>query len=290
MMWVEKSTVLPSARHWRINWMIARAAMTSRPEVASSKMMTSGSWMIVRAIETFCLHAGRELADAAVGEGVDAERGEQGVAAAAIVGLGDAGEVGVVAQGLLGGEALVELGGAGEEAELAAGGEGSARASTPAISMRPASGRRRVAIIRRVVVLPAPLGPSSAKMRPGAQVRSRSSTACRTSLLRSMVRRCWRDRANRLASLWTAITGATIAEIARRPTAPDISSVGDALEGLVHQFADPWAFLRELIQNAIDAGSEQIEVRIDHDADRGMMVIEVADAGEGMTREIIDTG
>lgn len=69
---------------------------------------------------------------------------------------------------------------------------------------------------------------------------------------------------------------------------PDISSVGDALEGLVHQFADPWAFLRELIQNAIDAGSEQIEVRIDHDADRGMMVIEVADAGEGMTREIID--
>ncbi len=70
---------------------------------------------------------------------------------------------------------------------------------------------------------------------------------------------------------------------------PDISSVGDALEGLVHQFSDPWAFLRELIQNAIDAGSEQIEVRIDHDAERGMMVIEVADAGEGMTREIIDT-
>lgn len=70
---------------------------------------------------------------------------------------------------------------------------------------------------------------------------------------------------------------------------PDISSVGDALEGLVHQFADPWAFLRELIQNAIDAGSEQIDVRIEHEARRGLMVIEVADAGEGMTREIIDT-
>ncbi len=70
---------------------------------------------------------------------------------------------------------------------------------------------------------------------------------------------------------------------------PDISSVGDALEGLVHQFADPWAFLRELIQNAIDAGSEQIDVRIDHEGERGLMVIEVADAGEGMTREIIDT-
>jgi HSP90 family molecular chaperone len=71
--------------------------------------------------------------------------------------------------------------------------------------------------------------------------------------------------------------------------APDISSVGDALEGLVHQFADPWAFLRELIQNAIDAGSGQIEVRIDHDAAKGTMTIEVVDSGEGMTREIIDT-
>jgi len=70
---------------------------------------------------------------------------------------------------------------------------------------------------------------------------------------------------------------------------PDISSVGDALEGLVHQFADPWAFLRELIQNAIDAGSEEIDVRISHEGERGLMVIEVADAGEGMTREIIDT-
>ncbi len=70
---------------------------------------------------------------------------------------------------------------------------------------------------------------------------------------------------------------------------PDISSVGDALEGLVHQFADPWAFLRELIQNAIDAGSGQIEVRIDHDEAKGTMTIEVVDSGEGMTREIIDT-
>ncbi len=69
---------------------------------------------------------------------------------------------------------------------------------------------------------------------------------------------------------------------------PDISSVGEALEGLVHQFADPWAFLRELVQNSMDAGSEQIDVRIDHDAALGMMVIEVADAGEGMNREIID--
>ena len=75
----------------------------------------------------------------------------------------------------------------------------------------------------------------------------------------------------------------------------EIHGVGDALEGLIHQFADPWAFLRELIQNAIDAGSGQIEVRIDHqvaeaaEPANGTMVIEVADSGEGMTREIIDT-
>ncbi len=67
------------------------------------------------------------------------------------------------------------------------------------------------------------------------------------------------------------------------------TSAGGCAEGLVHQFADPWAFLRELIQNAIDAGTEQIDVRIDHDPARGTMVIEFADFGEGMTREIIDT-
>ena len=70
---------------------------------------------------------------------------------------------------------------------------------------------------------------------------------------------------------------------------PDIASVGDALEGLVHQFADRWAFLRELVQNAIDAGTAEIDVRIDHDPTRGQMTIEVADHGEGMNREIIDT-
>ena len=76
---------------------------------------------------------------------------------------------------------------------------------------------------------------------------------------------------------------------AMRDGAQDITNVGDALEGLVHQFADPWAFLRELVQNAVDAGSAQLDVSIEHDAPRGTMIIEVADSGEGMTREIIDT-
>jgi molecular chaperone HtpG len=68
-----------------------------------------------------------------------------------------------------------------------------------------------------------------------------------------------------------------------------VSGIGGAIAGLVHQFADPWAFLRELVQNSIDAGSPQIDVRIEHDAARGVMTVEVADAGEGMTREVIDT-
>jgi hypothetical protein len=73
------------------------------------------------------------------------------------------------------------------------------------------------------------------------------------------------------------------------PASSDISNVGEALDSLVHQFADPWAFLRELVQNSIDAGTAQIDVRIDHDAARGTMTIEVADFGEGMTRDVIDT-
>ncbi|PRP92786.1 heat shock protein 90 [Enhygromyxa salina] len=76
----------------------------------------------------------------------------------------------------------------------------------------------------------------------------------------------------------------------------EASEVGDALETLVHQFSDPWSFLRELIQNAIDAGSPEIDLRIDHEPpddpngdDPGLMIVEVVDAGAGMDRQIIDT-
>ena len=78
------------------------------------------------------------------------------------------------------------------------------------------------------------------------------------------------------------------------PVRDEAMEVGEALEALVHQFADPWSFLRELIQNAIDAGSGEIEVRVDHepsdsDDDPGVMIVEVADSGDGMDRQIIDT-
>ncbi len=65
------------------------------------------------------------------------------------------------------------------------------------------------------------------------------------------------------------------------------------LDDLVNQFADPLSFFRELIQNAIDAGSGQVDVYFDFEpdgaGDAGTMVVHVDDFGEGMNREIIET-
>ena len=63
--------------------------------------------------------------------------------------------------------------------------------------------------------------------------------------------------------------------------------VHEALAGLVHQFADPMACFRELVQNAVDAGSAEIDIRFEHTD--GRLVIHVDDYGEGMDRTIIDT-
>lgn len=63
-----------------------------------------------------------------------------------------------------------------------------------------------------------------------------------------------------------------------------------ALEELVHQFADPYAFVRELVQNAIDANSAEIEIDVAFSAngDDGVITISVDDSGDGMNREIIE--
>lgn len=63
--------------------------------------------------------------------------------------------------------------------------------------------------------------------------------------------------------------------------------MAEALAGLVHQFADPMACFRELVQNAVDAGSTEIDIRFEH-VD-GRLVVHVDDYGEGMDRHIIDT-
>ncbi|MDX2086431.1 MAG: ATP-binding protein [Kofleriaceae bacterium] len=62
----------------------------------------------------------------------------------------------------------------------------------------------------------------------------------------------------------------------------DQGIVGD----VIAQFADPLAFYRELVQNAIDAGSPAVHVSLAYDA--GHVVVRVADRGGGMTRDILE--
>ncbi len=59
------------------------------------------------------------------------------------------------------------------------------------------------------------------------------------------------------------------------------------VDDLVRQFADPYAFLRELVQNSIDAGARSIRVHMDRDA-RGGAAWSVTDDGAGMTLELIE--
>jgi len=59
---------------------------------------------------------------------------------------------------------------------------------------------------------------------------------------------------------------------------------------LVRQFAQPLAFLRELVQNSLDAGSNTVEVKVTYAEEDGLACLQVADSGEGMDREIIDKG
>jgi molecular chaperone HtpG len=64
----------------------------------------------------------------------------------------------------------------------------------------------------------------------------------------------------------------------------DPGIVGD----IISQFADPNAFYRELVQNAIDAGTPSIDIRIEYDSDAQLMRVAVADRGEGMTRDVVE--
>ncbi|WP_437483820.1 ATP-binding protein [Sorangium sp. So ce1014] len=66
------------------------------------------------------------------------------------------------------------------------------------------------------------------------------------------------------------------------PQAPPPGPVAD----MVQQFADPYAFLRELVQNGMDAGARKIAVRIETLPDA--CATSVADDGCGMSREDIE--
>jgi len=59
-----------------------------------------------------------------------------------------------------------------------------------------------------------------------------------------------------------------------------------AVAEMVRQFADPYAFVRELVQNSIDAGAKSLEVRVERAG--AIATTALHDDGVGMTRETID--
>lgn len=68
-----------------------------------------------------------------------------------------------------------------------------------------------------------------------------------------------------------------------------MSSSANALEQLIKQFTQPLAFLREVIQNSLDAATTQIEVEVGHDPDSDCLFVKITDNGHGMDRTTIDT-
>ncbi|HEY4001318.1 MAG TPA: ATP-binding protein [Candidatus Xenobia bacterium] len=70
------------------------------------------------------------------------------------------------------------------------------------------------------------------------------------------------------------------------------ATVGDTFRNLVRQFSDPLCCFRELVQNAIDAGTDRVDIWFEHADEPGMDcplgTIHVRDVGEGMDRRIIE--
>lgn len=66
------------------------------------------------------------------------------------------------------------------------------------------------------------------------------------------------------------------------------TSSANALEQLINQFSQPLAFLRELIQNSLDASTSLIEVEVDYDPESDCCYVRVGDNGHGMDRHTID--
>jgi len=67
-----------------------------------------------------------------------------------------------------------------------------------------------------------------------------------------------------------------------------VESAAGAIERLVQQFAQPLAFLRELVQNSLDAGTTTVEIETGFDEPSNCCFLTVRDNGSGMTERIID--
>ncbi len=64
------------------------------------------------------------------------------------------------------------------------------------------------------------------------------------------------------------------------------TAADEVLDALVQQFSDRYAFIRELIQNSLDAGAARIDIRMEYDG--RALRIAVTDDGDGMDRAIIE--
>src|SRR6185503_21269278 len=73
----------------------------------------------------------------------------------------------------------------------------------------------------------------------------------------------------------------------RREDKPVSAPTTGLVADMVRQFADPYAFLRELVQNGIDAGASAIDVRIERESS-DLTSTTVADDGCGMTLEVLE--
>lgn len=71
------------------------------------------------------------------------------------------------------------------------------------------------------------------------------------------------------------------------PSAPREPSKDGLVADMVRQFADPYAFVRELVQNGIDAGASRMVVAAYQDAS-GMAFFEVQDDGCGMDLAVLE--